>query len=177
MTAMDTELSVELRGLRIQDESSASAGHRELAEEDFAFLPFFDAGEPWNAYLARVALLSSGQGLPPGFVPWSDLYAVVDGAVVGQVSVRHELTESLARVGGHIGYSVRPAYRRRGYATSLLRAGLGIARDLGIEQALVTCADDNVGSAGVIERCGGVLEDVVDVPGHASRRRYWVPTN
>ncbi|GAA4845526.1 hypothetical protein GCM10023221_24830 [Luteimicrobium xylanilyticum] len=96
--------------------------------------------------------------------------------MVGRVSVRHELTRSLARVGGHIGYSVRPAYRRRGYATALLRAGLGRACGLGIERALVTCASDNVGSLAVIERCGGVLEGVVDVPGHSPTRRYWVPT-
>ncbi|MGC5168892.1 hypothetical protein [Luteimicrobium sp. DT211] len=44
----------------MDDEASAKAGHRELADEGFAFLPFFEAGEPWNAYLARVARLGSG---------------------------------------------------------------------------------------------------------------------
>jgi len=167
---------VELRELRAEDEVSARAGHAELAADGFEFLPFFAAAEPWSAYLGRVARLRAGEGLPPGYVPWSDLYAVVDGVVVGHVSVRHRLTESLARLGGHIGYSVRPAYRRRGYATELLRAGALVARDLGIDRALVTCADDNIGSATVIERCGGVLQDTVPVPGARPRRRYWVPT-
>ncbi|MGC5168891.1 GNAT family N-acetyltransferase [Luteimicrobium sp. DT211] len=94
----------------------------------------------------------------------------------GRVSVRRALTPTLARVGGHIGFSVRPAYRRRGYGTTLLRAGLGIARDLGVGRTLVTCATDNVGSAAVIERCGDLLEDVVDIPGLAPARRYRVPT-
>jgi predicted acetyltransferase len=40
----------------------------------------------------------------------------------------------------------------------------------------VTCDDDNVGSATVIERCGGVLEDVRSVAGGAPKRRYLVPT-
>jgi predicted acetyltransferase len=109
-------------------------------------------------------------------VPWTDLYGVVDDVVIGRVSVRHRLTESLAQVGGHIGYGVRPQYRRRGYATTLLRAGLAIARDLGIASALVTCNDDNVASAAVIERCGGVLENVVQIPDTGPKRRYWVPT-
>lgn len=167
----------ELRPLRPGDEHHARAAHAELAAEDFAFLPFLAADEPWSAYLERIAPLSRGEGVPPGVVPWTDLYGVVDGVLVGRVSVRHRLTESLERVGGHIGYGVRPAYRRRGYATVLLHAGLAVARDLGIDRALVTCDDDNVGSATVIERCGGLLENVVHVPRGKPKRRYWVPTH
>lgn len=111
-------------------------------------------------------------------MPWTDLFGAVDGAVVGRVSVRHMLTEGLALADGHIGYGVRKAYRRRGYAAELFRAGLGIACDLGIDRALVTCDDDTVGSAAVIERSGGVFENIRSVPGGASsKRRYWVPTS
>ena len=53
----------------------------------------------------------------------------------------------------------------------MLRAGLLVARDLGIEQALLTCDWDNVGSRTIIERAGGVLEDRRGV-----KLRYWVPT-
>lgn len=169
-------MTLELRPLGPDDAAEARAAHAELAAEDFSFLPFHDPAEEWEDYLARTARLARGEDLPPGIVPWTDLYGVVDGVVVGRVSVRHRLTEALARVGGHIGYGVRPAYRRRGYATALLRAGLTVARDLGIDRALVTCDDDNVGSATVIERCGGVLQDVVTVPEGSPKRRYRVPT-
>lgn len=167
---------MELRGLRVEDEDEARAAHAELAAEGFSFLPFHEPSEPWDEYLERIARLSRGDGLTPQLVPWTDLYGVVDGVIVGRVSVRHRLTEGLLQVGGHIGYGVRKAYRRRGYATELLRAGLGIAHGLGIDRALVTCDDGNVGSATVIERCGGVLEDIRPVAGGSPKRRYWVPT-
>lgn len=168
---------MELRALRLEDEAEATAVHDELALEDFAFLPFFEPGEPWAEYLPRVERLSRGEGLPAGYVPMTDLYGVVDGAIVGRVSVRHRLTDALLLFGGHIGYGVRKAYRRRGYGTALLRAGLAIAHDLGIERALVTCGADNTASVALIERCGGVLEDVRPAPDGRPTRRYWVPTD
>ena len=40
---------------------------------------------------------------------------------------------------------------------------------------LVTCDVDNVGSATVIERCGGVFESVVhDTRDGVPKRRYWI---
>lgn len=40
----------------------------------------------------------------------------------------------------------------------------------------MTCDDGNVGSATVIECCGGVLEDIRPVASGSPKRRYWVPT-
>jgi len=68
--------------------------------------------------------------------------------------VRHVLNPYLARVGGHVGCAVRQRARRRGHATGLA-----------VERALITCDQDNHGSATVIERCGGVLQDVVEDDG------------
>lgn len=74
---------------------------------------------------------------------------------------------------------MRPAWRRRGIASEVLRGSLQHLREVtGAERALVTCDDDNLASAATIGRCGGVLEDVVPGPegDDVAKRRYWVPT-
>lgn len=53
---------------------------------------------------------------------------------------------------------------------------LAVARSVGVEEALVTCDDDNVASARTIERCGGVLQDVVCTGDGSPKRRYLIAT-
>lgn len=107
-----------------------------------------------------------------GFVPATELWWVEGDQFLGRIGIRHRLTPALLEVGGHIGYDVRPSARRRGHATAMLLNALVVARDLGIERALVTCDVDNVGSRAVIERNGGVLEDE-----RAGKLRFWVPSH
>ncbi|QKG23171.1 GNAT family N-acetyltransferase [Actinomadura verrucosospora] len=124
------------------------------------------------AYVARVnadALPESPR--PRGFVPSTTFWLVDGGEYLGRIQVRHRLTEWLRDVGGHIGYDVRESARRRGHASLMLRQVLPHARRLGVDPALVTCDEDNIGSRKVIESVGGVLEDVRD-----GKRRYWLPT-
>lgn len=166
-----------LRPLTASDEPEAFRAHAELAAEDFAFLLDRADGEPWAAYVDRLAAISRGERLAPDRVAMTFLVAEVDGEIAGRTSIRHGLNDWLARFGGHIGYGVRPGFRRRGVATAMLRRSLAVARDHGIEHALVTCAEDNAASAATIERCGGVLEGTAWVPEERETiRRYWVPT-
>ena len=108
---------------------------------------------------------------PLGHVPSTTLWWVDGDEFLGRISIRHRLTESLREYGGHIGYDVRASRRREGHATAMLAAALPIAHNLGIESALITCDEDNVGSRRVIENAGGVYEDTRGI-----KRRYWVPT-
>jgi predicted acetyltransferase len=112
----------------------------------------------------------------PGRVHQTLSWIVEADQVVGFVSLRHDLTDFLAHVGGHIGYSVRPSARRRGHATRALGLALDQARALDLERVLLTCDDDNVASARTIESQGGVLEAVVDgrAYGYGDVRRYWI---
>lgn len=108
---------------------------------------------------------------PDGYVPSTTLWWVRDDRYLGRVAIRHRLTPQLCEVGGHIGYDVRPSARRRGHATAMLRGALPVARELGIESALVTCDVDNLASRKVIERNGGVQADR-----RGDKLRFWVPT-
>ncbi len=109
---------------------------------------------------------------PENWVASTTLWWVEADEYLGRLAVRHQLTPTLLEVGGHIGYDVRPSARRQGHATAMLRAAMPVTRALGIEQALITCDEDNVASRLVIEHCGGVLEDQ-----RGDKLRYWVPTS
>lgn len=150
--------------------------HAEVRPEGHDFALFFDEEPSYSAWLARIERQTRGD-VPQRHLVKSDyLLAEVDGQVVGRVSIRHVLNERLHHQGGNIGYLVRPAFRRQGYATEMLRQGLARLAGLGIDPALVTCDDDNHASAVIIERAGGILENVVLTDIGVPLRRYWVPT-
>lgn len=147
-----------------------------MEADNFMFGLGYEPGMPWAKYVDRLAAWRVGTDLPDNFVPNTLLVADVDGVIVGRSSIRHSISnEFLAREGGHIGYGVLREHRRRGYATEILRQSLVIVRSIGAERVLVTCDDDNIGSATVIERCGGVFESLTEsTEGDTPKRRYWI---
>ena len=169
--------ALELRPLRIEDEHSFMEALEEFQREqppwDFAL--GFDDAISYAEYVRRLECWTRGRELPSGFVPSSFYVGVVGDMVVGRVSLRHRLNEFLSKIGGHIGYGVRPSQRRRGYATEMLRQTIPLCAALGIERALITCDVGNIGSMEVIERCGGIFEGVMCDPGlEIQKRRYWL---
>lgn len=164
-----------LRPLNMDDKDEAMQAHRELALDGFDFLlDSFDEKEPWTSFLERVDSVQRGENLPSGYVSATFLVAEVDGQIVGRVSIRHKLNEFLERRGGHIGYGVRPEFRGRGLATEILLRALEITRTLGVERVLITCNDANTASSRVIEKCGGILENIVELDDGEKLRRYWI---
>ena len=128
--------------------------------------------DAFDVYIARVAAERLEETAPAiGWVPMTTLWWAADGEMLGRPAIRHRLTPALAKVGGHIGYDVRPSARRQGHATAMLAASLPIARSLGIEEALLTCDETNTGSQRAIEANGGRFAD-----SDGRKRRYWVPT-
>lgn len=108
---------------------------------------------------------------PRGHVACTTLWYADGDTFLGRLAIRHRLTPFLLEQGGLIGYDIRPSARRRGHATAMLRAGLPVARGLGLESVLITCDHDNVASRRVIEANGGVFEDR-----RGQKLRYWVST-
>jgi predicted acetyltransferase len=165
-----------LRRLALRDQDDVTAAVAEMAAEGEEWSYRHRGDLPWPDYVALVHGWEDGVDLPDGFVAHAELVAEVDGQVVGRASIRWELNDFLRRLGGHIGYAVRPAHRRQGHATEILRQSVEVLRARGVRRVLVTCDDDNLASARVIEANGGILESVVphDDPGEPPRRRYWI---
>ena|SRR2546425_2269419 len=171
---MQTDLT--LRVPREDEEYEFLYAHRATSPEIPSFLHYYREGMSFRRYLEVLAEQARGQNLPPNHVPSTFLFAFVATRIIGRVSIRHSLNPFLERVGGHIGYVVVPEFRRRGYATAILRLSLQIAREkLGILRVLVTCDEDNIGSIGTIEKNGGILENIVSGPDlKKPKRRYWI---
>jgi predicted acetyltransferase len=126
-----------------------------------------------EAFAAFVAMLRA-EPLPetprPDWkVPQTTLWWIDGDEFIGRLAIRHSLTPALRKIGGHIGYDVRPSRRGEGHATRMLAASLPIAKALGIDRALLTCDEENVASRKVIEHNGGVLEAKEE-----GKRRYWI---
>ena len=90
----------------------------------------------------------------PGYRRW-----MWDGEFCGSIGFRwqqgtHELPPTCL---GHIGYSVVPWKRRRGYATAALGMILKDVPARGLDYVEITTDVDNAGSRKVIEANGGVL--------------------
>ena len=111
-----------------------------------------------------------GIGLPENRVP-SIQFVLFDksGHALGFLNLRLRLNEGLLNYAGHIGYSIRPSERGKGYAKESLRQGLQIAKGKNIKRALVTCSTENPASRAVILANGGELEDVRN-----GTERYWI---
>ncbi len=96
-----------------------------------------------------------------------------ENIIVGAVSIRHCLNDSLLRSGGHIGDGVRPSERGKGYATEIISLALDKCRAMGIEKVLMTCDKSNIDSAKSIINNGGILESEHEVDG-VMEQRYWI---
>lgn len=108
-----------------------------------------------------------------GFVHHSTFWLIHNNEVIGVSNLRHYLNDKLLINGGHIGYGIRPSFRRQGHATKILELSLKEAKKIGIEKVLLSCDKDNLGSIKTILNNGGVLWKeyfITDVP----TQSYWI---
>ena len=128
----------------------------------------FEDARDW---LAQVEAFKHPETVPDGLVTSTQFVYVreEDEKIVGMIQIRHYLNDYLRDYAGHIGYSVCPGERRRGYATQMLRETLPYCRELGIDNVMISCLNDNEASRRVILKCGGVYDSTVY---EADRDRY-----
>lgn len=133
----------------------------------------YTTAEEWLKYLA---IMENEETCPDGRVP-SDVYIAVritDNKIVGIIDLRHHINHPILSVwGGHIGYTVRPSERKKGYAKEMLRLNLQNCRNRGIDKVLLTCDKNNIASEKTIIANGGVFENEVEV-GSESIKRFWI---
>jgi len=134
----------------------------------------FDDPQEWIDFLAKH---KDPETIPEGRVPATQLIFVreADKKIVGMIDIRHYLNEYLEKFGGHIGYSIAPSERRKGYATQMLKATLPVCKKLGIDKVLITCIRGNEGSKRTILNNGGVFESIVYEPDEkVELEKYWI---
>ena len=96
-----------------------------------------------------------------------------DNKIVGMVNFRHYLNDALLRVGGHIGYGIRPTERRKGLAKIQLFLTILEAQKMGIDKVMLDCVDTNIGSKKTIESLGGEFSETVEAK-EKTYLNYWI---
>lgn len=82
---------------------------------------------------------------------------------VGKISIR--IGDNFhSYYNGHIGYEIDEAARGHGYARRACELVLDVARFHGMTRLYVTCDEDNAASYRTIEKLGGSLLEICDVP-------------
>ena len=127
-------------------------------------------------WLAEINKYENPATIPENFVRATQFLAVrPDNHLVGMIQVRHYFNDFLEKYAGHIGYSVRPSERRKGYATAMLAAVLPFCRQIGLNRILISCLIGNEASRRTILRNGGVYESTVFYPkANEYLERYWI---
>ena len=74
-------------------------------ENNIRLYEFFDM--PFEKIVKYTDDMEKGENLPKGWVPATCLWFVDEQEFLGEISIRHELTENLEKLGGHVGYGVR----------------------------------------------------------------------
>lgn len=130
-----------------------------------------------NEYLEMTNRYLKSETLPEGMVIATQFLCVrkSDNKLVGMIQVRHYFNEYLEKCAGHIGYSVRPSERRKGYASWMLKNIKPFCNSIGLDKILVCCLNTNVGSRKTILKNGGIYDSTVYYePKNKYLERYWI---
>ena len=114
------------------------------------------------------------EGQPVSFHYW----AIDNGKFIGELQLRTEFPEKVMLDIGSIGYAVRVSEQGKGYGKTILRLGLELAKQHGMEKVLLTINEENKASIHVCEKLGGIWKDTIeaynDAEGQHLLRRYWI---
>lgn len=175
LVLISPNIEYEQQAINLIDEVSATDMDENFRFAGFAHLEEYrDNFTKWLDYLHAK---TKQETAPAGHVSPNTFFAVrkSDGKVVGIIDVRHRLNDYLYKYSGHIGYTVLPSERRKGYGYQQLMLALQFCKSIGMDRALITCNDYNIARAKTIVKAGGVLENTILNPDSGEyERRYWI---
>ena len=157
-------MKIELKKLTIDDGADVYDMLQTMPEENGFMNPAhgisFDRYKKW---LVDNDNASKGIGLADWMVPQDIYWLYADGVPVGMGKLRHHLTDALRVDGGHCGYGIAPAHRGKGHGKTMLGLLLQKARELGIDNMLVTIDNHNTPSIKVALANGGVVDKTTEM--------------
>ena len=152
---------------------------KDFRTEDPNYIPTGIPCETKNdipAYIQKTRDYAQGLNLPdPWWVPCSTYWLTQNNKILGLTGLRHHLTDNLKDFGGHIGYSIRPSERKKGYGSLILKLALQKARDRNISRVLITCDTNNIPSQKIIKNNAGKLgSESFSNQVNRITQRYWI---
>ena len=105
----------------------------------------------------------------------SETYMLIresDNRLIGMCNIRYVLNERLQRIGGHIGYGIRPTERGHGYNEVNLYLALQHCYEHGLDVVLLDCNDNNPASWRTMLALGGNLIHIWEDSEEGLCRRY-----
>ena len=117
------------------------------------------------SHLQSWRLASVGKQLAKGAVPHTNYWLIDGDEYIGTVQIRHRPQGRFPNIKSHIYYEIRPSKRGRGYGTEILRLALPKAKQLGLQELLITSKKTNAASRKIIEDNGGIFVDEVTIEG------------
>ena len=139
-----------------KDFKQAVKEHKRHNVEDF-YYPSLFTKKQFLEHLQELKDRKHAHRFNEGVIPSTAFWLTDGNHYLGSGEIRHYLNENLKTFGGHIGYSIRPAVWNQGIGTKLLSLLLTEAKKMGIKTARITCFDENIASAKVMEKNNAVF--------------------
>ena len=117
--------------------------------------------EEYRQWLESTVASSRQEEIVDGWkVPQSTFWLYLDEQPIGYGKIRHFLTEKLKATGGHLGISIHPQYRGKGYGKAFIQLLLEESHKLGIHELLFTIKNENLPSINAVLANGGILQQI-----------------